>query len=240
MLEIVICDDDAVQAGHTARVVKRALGGMAHDTQVFSSPQELLNKISAGCYSPDIAVLDIAMEELDGIGLAERINALAPRCRIIFLTGYLGYATDVYAAEHCYFILKTELEARIGTALKKALAALDIGDSPVPHLVIKNRGAATPVNLASVEYIERIGRRTRVKCTESEYTSAQTVAELLAGEAEKHFIRCHQSFWVRPEAMQSMEGNEFILKSGERVPISRSMKSRVKEEFFAALVRRER
>lgn len=236
MLEIVICDDDAVQAGHTARVVKRALGGMAHNTEVFSSPQVLLSKISAGCYSPDIAVLDIAMEELDGIGLAERINALAPRCRIIFLTGYLGYATDVYAAEHCYFILKTELEARIGTALKKALAALDIGESSVPHLVIKNRGAATPVNLASVEYIER---RTRVKCTESEYTSAQTVAELLAGEAEKHFIRCHQSFWVRPEAVQSMEGNEFILKSGERVPISRSMKSRVKEEFFAALVRWE-
>lgn len=237
MLDIVICDDDAVQAKYTARIVNRALGDMPHDTEVSSSPQRLLDKVSSGRYSPDIAVLDIAMDELDGIGLAERLNALAPRCRIIFLTGYLGYATDVYATEHSYFILKTELEGRIGAALEKALASLNLGESRVPSLVIKIRGAATPVSVATVEYIERVGRRTRVKTQQGEYMTSQPVAELLTDEPAGHFIHCHQSFWVRPEAVQSMEGNEFVMKNGDTVPISRSVKKEVREAFFAYLTR---
>lgn len=237
MLDIVICDDDAVQAKYTARIVNRALGDMPHDTEIFSSPQRLLDKVSSGRYSPDIAVLDIAMDELDGIGLAERLNALAPRCRIIFLTGYLDYATDVYAAEHSYFILKTELEGRIGAALEKALASLNHGESRVPSLVIKIRGAATPVSVAAVEYIERVGRRTRVKTQQGEYMTSQPIAELLPDEPAGHFIHCHQSFWVRPEAVQSMEGNEFVMKNGDTVPISRSVKKEVREAFFAYLTR---
>lgn len=237
MLEIVICDDDAVQAKYTARIVNRALGDMPHDTEIFSSPQRLLDKVTAGRYSPDIAVLDIAMDELDGIGLAERLNALAPRCRIIFLTGYLGYATDVYAAEHSYFILKTELEPRIGAALEKALASLNLGESRVPSLVIKIRGAATPVSVATVEYIERVGRRTRVKTQQSEYITAQSVTELITDELAGRFIHCHQSFWVCPEAVQSMESNEFVMKSGDVVPISRSAKKEVREAFFSHLTR---
>lgn len=237
MLDIVICDDDAVQAKYTARIVNRALGGMPHDTEIFSSPQRLLDKVTAGRYSPDIAVLDIAMDELDGIGLAERLNALAPRCRIIFLTGYLDYATDVYAAEHSYFILKTELETRIGAALEKALASLNLGESRLPSLVIKIRGAATPVSVATVEYIERVGRRTRVKTQQGEYMTAQPVTELVTDELAGHFIHCHQSFWVRPEAVHSMESNEFLMKSGDAVPISRSAKKEVREAFFAYLTR---
>lgn len=237
MLDIVICDDDAVQAKYTARIVNRALGDMPHDTEIFSSPRRLLDKVSAGRYSPDIAVLDIAMDELDGIGLAERLNALAPRCRIIFLTGYLGYATDVYAAEHSYFILKAELETRIGAALEKALASLNLGESHLPSLVIKIRGAATPVSVATVEYIERVGRRTRVKTQQGEYMTAQPVTELVTDELAGHFIHCHQSFWVRPEAVQSMESNEFLLKSGDTVPISRSAKKEAREAFFAYLTR---
>lgn len=236
MLDVVICDDDALQSKYIARIVNRALGDMPHDTEIFSSPQKLLEKIKAGNYAPDIAVLYIAMEELDGINLAARLNELVPRCRIIFLTGYLGYATDVYSAEHSYFILKNELETRIETALKKTLVSLNIAESNVPSLIIKSRGATTPVSIGTVEYIERIGRRTKVKTAQGEIMTSQAVSELISDETEKHFIHCHQSFWVRAQAVQSMEAGEFIMKSGERVPISRSQKTRVKELFFASLI----
>lgn len=194
MLDIVICDDDALQSKYTARIVNSTLGDMPHDTEIFSSPQKLLEKITAGYYAPDIAVLDIAMKELDGINLAARLNALVPRCRIIFLTGYLGYATDVYSAEHSYFILKNELEARIETALKKALVSLNIAESSVPSIIIKSRGATTPVSIGTVEYIERIGRRTKVKTAQGELMTSQAVSELISDETEKHLSTAIRAF----------------------------------------------
>lgn len=237
MLDIVICDDSATQAEYTARIVNRAIGDIAHDTEIFLSPQALLDKCSAGDYAPDIAVLDIAMGEMSGIELAKRLNALAPGCRIIFLTGYLNYATEVYSAEHCYFILKSELKFRIGDALEKALAAIDPAHSTTPSLIIKMRSKTIPVSISTVKYIERIKRQTRVATMEGEYITYQTPKELITGEVEKYFLRCHQSFWVQPNAVKSMDGNDFVMQSGERIPISRSLKLQVKEQFFSIISR---
>lgn len=237
MLDIVICDDSATQAEYTARIVNRAIGDISHDTEIFLSPQALLDKCSVGDYTPDIAVLDIAMGEMSGIELAKRLNALAPGCRIIFLTGYLNYATEVYSAEHCYFILKSELKFRIGDALEKALAAIDPAHSTTPSLIIKMRSKTIPVSISTVKYIERIKRQTRVATMEGEYITYQTPKELITGEVEKYFLRCHQSFWVQPNAVKSMDGNDFVMQSGEHIPISRSLKPLVKEKFFSIISR---
>lgn len=237
MLDIVICDDSAAQAEYTARIVNRAIGDIAHDTEIFLSPQALLDKCAAGDYAPDIAVLDIAMDEMSGINLAERINVLVPACRIIFMTGYLNYATEVYSAEHCYFILKNEFEMRIGAALEKALAAIDPAHSSVPSLIIKMRSKTIPVSVSTVKYIERIKRQTRVATTQGEYITYQTPKELITEEVEKYFLHCHQSFWVQPNAVKSLDGNDFIMQSGERIPISRSLKPQVREKFFSIISR---
>lgn len=96
MLKIVVCDDSQIQCDHTLRLIDKALLGTAHEIDSFTSAEALLKAVSMRDYQPDIAVIDIRMSDTDGITLAKRLNETVPKCRVIFITAYLSYATDVY------------------------------------------------------------------------------------------------------------------------------------------------
>ena len=83
----------------------------------------MLAMLAEDGYRPDIAVLDICMDDMDGISLAKEINRLAPACRVIFLSSYAGYLMDAYEDEHIYYVLKSDEAARLPVALRKALGA---------------------------------------------------------------------------------------------------------------------
>lgn len=193
MLCIAICDDERIHLRHTAELIDSALAARSADISCFDSSEALLQAVVSG-YAPDIAVLDIQMGEMDGISLAKRLNALTPSCRIIFVTSYLAFATEVYS---------TEL-----------------------------------IPVKDVKYVERLGRKTHVVAAGSELWSAHAPAELLSGHEER-FIRCHQSIWVNPQWVSAMKNDEFMLKDGASLPISRGYKQSARDAFFASLRRPE-
>ena len=104
-----------------AQSVRAHGNGQAAQLQLFDSPAALCRRCICIGYAPDIAVLDIQMDEMTGIELAKQLNAALPQCAIIFVSSFLGFATDVYEAEHTYFILKASLSSASETALQRAL-----------------------------------------------------------------------------------------------------------------------
>ena len=56
--------------------------------------------------TPDIAFLDINMRGINGIGLAEKITALHPDCKIVFCTGYEEYAVSAFKIHASGYLLK--------------------------------------------------------------------------------------------------------------------------------------
>ena len=124
MLQLAVCDDEAVCLRQTVDILRAALGDTPHQLKTFQNAPAVLHMLAEDGYRPDIAVLDICMGELDGISLAKEINRLAPACRVIFLSSYAGYLMDAYEAEHIYYVLKSDEAARLPVALRKALGAL--------------------------------------------------------------------------------------------------------------------
>ena len=120
MIPIAICDDELLHARQTQAAIRRCEAQAV--TRCFETPLALLAAVTQQGYAPRAAVLDIRMAGMDGIELAKRLNALVPGCAVIFLTAYLSYAPDVYETRHVYFVLKSELDRRIGSALRAALA----------------------------------------------------------------------------------------------------------------------
>ena len=123
MLQLAVCDDEAVCLRQTVDILRAALGDTPHQLKTFQNAPAVLHMLAEDGYRPDIAVLDICMGELDGISLAKEINRLAPACRVIFLSSYAGYLMDAYEAEHIYYVLKSDEAARLPVALRKALGA---------------------------------------------------------------------------------------------------------------------
>ena len=54
----------------------------------------------------DIAFLDINMRGIGGLGLAERLTQLHPRCKIIFCTGYEEYAVSAFQLHVSGYLMK--------------------------------------------------------------------------------------------------------------------------------------
>ena len=54
----------------------------------------------------DVAFLDINMRGIGGLGLAEKLMAMQPRCRIIFCTGYEEYAVSAFQLHVSGYLMK--------------------------------------------------------------------------------------------------------------------------------------
>ena len=159
MLEIIVCDDNALHCKEIVKSVQAALDGTPAEISDFPDAGRLLDYLrSTGC-QPHIALLDICMPEQNGIHLARSIKQYAPGCQIIFLSSFLNYATDVYETEHIYFILKSQLHQRIGPALHQALTAL--GDRAV-QIPVRQGGAILRIALQDVQYMEHVLHKTRI------------------------------------------------------------------------------
>ncbi|MBQ3481564.1 MAG: response regulator transcription factor [Oscillospiraceae bacterium] len=230
MLRIAVYDDTREHCDEISALLERELKGRSAEIERFPSSGELQRYITSGGYRPDVAFLGVELWDGDGIEQAVRLNALVPSCRIVFVANSLHFATEVYRADHVWFILREELERRIGPALEKALAAPETvrGRS----VLIRGKGRASLIPLERILYLERDGRRTLIRTEDGEYISSERPCQLLAGELAACFIRSHMSYWVNREKITAMEGGEFVLCDGTRIPISRSWRRAAKAAFL--------
>jgi signal transduction histidine kinase/CheY-like chemotaxis protein len=72
-------EDAAMLLGELIRMV-------GHEVEIVHDPAAAL-QIADG-FAPEIAVLDIGLPGMDGYELATRLRTVAPRCRLVALTGY--------------------------------------------------------------------------------------------------------------------------------------------------------
>ena len=229
MLKLFLCDDDPLHLQHEAAYISLLSLGAEYELETFGEPSCVLARIEEGdC--PDIAVLDIEMPKVDGISLAEKLNQLCPRCKIIFLTGYTDYTYDAYYADHIWYVLKTDMEKYLPAALKKAIAGA--GEAvPEPYLLLQQQRTQRRVPVKNVLYLERVTYRTRVKTLDGELYVRAVPVELIRHLPADSFVRCHQSFWVNAEKISALVGKSFLLVDGSKVPISRTYRQSAIEEF---------
>ena len=171
---------------------------------------------------------DIQMQEMDGISLARELNQKLPQCAVIFLTAFLSLATEVYEAKHVYFIVKSQLEARIERAVELALNQAEED----PLLLYRCGTVQRAVASREVLYLERVPRRTRVKAAQVGDWVREAPETLLQGRPQALFVRCHQSYWVNLRHITAMERAVFVLSEGTQIPISRTFRDQARVQVY--------
>ena len=117
-IKLLLADDERIERSILYRKLSRELGENCEFIQAENGSEavELFKE-----HHPQIAVLDIAMPELDGIEAASRIRQMDENCVIIFLTAYsdfqytrqairlraLDYLTKPYDEEELFAVLET-------------------------------------------------------------------------------------------------------------------------------------
>ena len=90
---VLVLDDDAPLRTRLGR----ALDARGFETVLVGSVEEAVQAVKAA--PPAFAVLDMRLEDGNGLQVVEAIHAERPDCRVIMLTGYGNIATAVAAVK---------------------------------------------------------------------------------------------------------------------------------------------
>ena len=108
MLEIVVCDDDIADLECAVNMLHKIFTSqkIAYHIEKFMSANQMLENIS----NIDIGILDISMEELNGIKLGRKLKEKFPDVKLVYITSYEEYCMQVINEVHAFSFLCKPLE----------------------------------------------------------------------------------------------------------------------------------
>lgn len=226
MIDIVICDNNSVQA--------RALSGMVQEllqapcsVEICLTAEALRERCAK--MQPQIVLLDILLGEKNGIDLAQELFPASTGTAVIFITGYTEYCVDVYQADHVWFLPKPIEREQLRAALNKACSV----SREAQHIFSVNvRRVPQRIDLRDVLSIESSYRKLRFRLWNESIECYGSFSELPAFVLG-HMIHCHKSFLVNPDYIRTIDGAGFLLMNGAQVPISRNRYRDSRRAFLA-------
>ena len=108
MLEIAVCDDDIADLECAVNMLHKIFTSqkIAYHIEQFASANQMLENIS----NVDIGILDISMEELNGIKLGRKLKEKFPDVKLVYITSYEEYCMQVINEVHAFSFLCKPLE----------------------------------------------------------------------------------------------------------------------------------
>lgn len=231
MLQVALCDDDETQLRGVTAELGRFADGRHLDMQIepFPSAEKLLEELVTREF--DIVFMDVEFHgKPQGIEAVRRINEMAPRCQVVYLTNYLQYSVDVYRTDHVWFVLKNQLEQRLPEVFDKLA---DIEEQRRRFVVITARGQGVQrIPVGDVISLERRKRITCVTTRSADFEVNDKLADIVSKLPETLFAYCHSSIVVSLPHVVAIHATSVQLDNGREMPMSRRYSKGFMERYF--------
>lgn len=239
MTNIVILDDDRENASDLSERVDLTLSdGRPHHITVVSTFDELADTL-ASREQVDIFITDIVMPEgqPSGIEVVRRYFPASSGTQVIYVSGYLDQALEVYPSNHIFFLLKPIDNAKLEEALNLALSSIE--RSKPTMLRVKSGHKEKLVNVTSIRYLRSNLRKVTIFCRNDEIETYARLDEV-SSQLPSEFVRCHRSYVVNLAQVSSLQEDHALLHDGTHVPVSRRRVKDVQRALLAYITGRRR
>lgn len=241
MIRTIIIDDEPLARS----VVKEML--QAHGTvEVVAECGDGFEGLKAiSSHKPDLVFLDIQMPRITGFEMLELVEQPPA---IIFTTAYDEFAMKAFEAHAVDYLLKPFSRERFDRSLLKfldnglsqevkgALAPLAnavASARPCDRIVVKAGTRIHIIPIDTVQYIEGADDYVKIHTPDGHFLKNNTMSLLEASLDGALFVRVHRSFIVHIREITRIdpyekEGHLALLRSGARIPVSKSGYARLK------------
>lgn len=231
MIRIAVCDDEKDAAESEIKIVKAALQkkGYAYETAEYTDSRNLLADIEDDRFFFDLILLDIEMPGISGMDLPERIRRYLPDIRIIFVTSHTEYAIDAFELSIFRYVPKSSLETRLASAVCDAaeLIELEAGQEYIIHTA----GRMEKIPLRSISCIQKDGKNAVITTASGTIRIRKSLQQVYEELQAAEFIYTDRGCIVNLIHIMKMEGDSVILRSGARLPVSRSHIKEVRQSI---------
>lgn len=243
-MRVIIVDDEPL-----ARAVLREHLGFFPDVEISGECANGFEAVKAIAeLAPDLVFLDIQMPKLDGFEVVELAGA---KTHYVFVTAYDQFALRAFDVHALDYLLKPFTRGRLAQALAHArervaapaqgsdamralVADAQARHQPIERVLIRDGARVQVIPVERIDYVEAQDDYVAFFADGRQWLKNQRMAELESQLDPQAFLRVHRSYIVNLSAIARIEptgkdGHCAVLKSGARIPISRSGYTKVRD-----------
>ena len=221
MIKIGIVDDDECVL-EEARACIESIDNLPEDVEIaaFCSSEDFLSKIEEND-TYDILFTDIQMDGMDGLELGLVARKRFPHIYLIILTAYATYAVDSYMIDADQYILKSQMEERIPSVIRKMI--LEIQKKRKKFRIIETANGSVKIFYQDIISIKKVKGSKYVEYTTIRGSFKERVGlEQLMEEMNcKAFIFAERDYVVNIRHVACIEKNVISMDNDDRITISR-------------------
>lgn len=227
---IAICDDLVEERANLARMIQTYSQERDLPIQLcfFSSGEELLDAFHRS-QQFHIVFLDIYMPNCSGMKVARQIRAAHDDTAIVFATTSQDHGRDSFDVQASDYLLKPFRQEDVSQALDWCLEHIP---ESIRCLSVYSEWEQRELPLSTIQYIDVYGHRSRIHTTQSVLVVRRGLDDLEISIQSPDFLRCHRSFLLNMNYVDSLEGNAFRMSDGTLIPISPSQTAQIRNQFI--------
>lgn len=232
MIEFAICDDYTDDLEAVSQIVGEICQNEAisHNIKTYTSGKEMLDQT----YSIDIAILDISMNEMNGIDLGRELRKRFPDIKLIYITSYEQYCRQVINVVHAFaFLIKPVKCEDVRTQIIDLLDCMEneaSGRKREFHNVTTSDNRiieSLNLDLKDILYFEYIKTKRTIKIVcENKWYSFPYVMEKLVEELKNSGFEVNcRGMMVNLRHIRRIKGYSLYMDNGQELALSQKRKA---------------
>ena len=230
LIKIAICEDGKIEQKILANLLRALFQkrGLECVITAYISGEDMLKNYEKGRF--DLILLDIYMKQLNGIETGREIRQQDTEVEIIYCTSSADFALESYDVLAVGYLLKPFDKKRLDF-----LIGLFLQRNPrlkKNHITVLSKYQEKILEFQHIMYVESSDK---VVIYHMDNQDAVTVYEQL-GKVERQledqrFLRCHQSYIVNFDFVQTIDQDDFLLPEEVRVPIRKRERKKIVDKY---------
>lgn len=236
-MRIAIVDDIASERENLkARLdVQLARLSLAAVTIQFASGADFLAAADKERF--DLVFLDIYMGNENGVDTAEALRRFDTDCLLVFTTTSADHALEGFRVRAFHYLVKPFADADLAALFDEIVKRHPLQDR---YIEVNSAGVTIRLRYQEILYAEHFKHQIHIhRMSGQEIVTRQTFRDFSTALADESFFLCSRGVIVNLEHAADFDGTDFILKNGERVPVSRDLTRAAGLAFGDFLFRRK-
>jgi DNA-binding LytR/AlgR family response regulator len=229
MYRVALCDDEKIFSETHEKLCRKILDklNIGYKISVFTGSADFLSSFEEG-HQYDIILLDIVMDEPNGMELARIIRNADKEAAIIFITAGKEYAIQGYEVNALHYLLKP-VDADI---LERLIKTAYCEKFQCKYFNLKSGAQNIRIPVKDIVFLEITGRKVRITLTNKTVNYSGKLTDLLDELPKDCIVRCHQAFAVNMNNILELTRQDAIAVTGVKIPISRAFLKSVQTAFL--------
>lgn len=220
MYKVAICDDEEVMLDYIYNKIICLLEerNQEYEIYTYNSGEAILEAIFSEEIYFDVIFLDIEMEKISGLEVANEITSKIDKINIVFVTNRDDLVFDAINYSPFSFIRKIklngELESVINRLIQKSKKEHEFFEIEIDKKKLK-------IKLLDIIYIESQGHYIFIRCIDRDYKIRGKIFDYELNLGDSGFIRIHIAYLVNVRHICFVKYDGVSLDNDMVLPISR-------------------